>query len=84
MNPEPAQDQELEQYRSLVSTPDSFSEGFTKRTALGIIFIAVVMMPSSIYRGLIGGESLGAAAELVTIILFAELARRSFKLLSKQ
>jgi hypothetical protein len=84
MSSEPGQDQELEQYRSLVSTPDSFSEGFTKRTALGIIFIAVVMMPSSIYMGLIAGQSLGAAAEWVTIILFAELARRSFKPLSKQ
>ncbi|HJP33893.1 MAG TPA: peptide transporter [Candidatus Latescibacteria bacterium] len=77
-------DQELEQYRTLVDPPDSFAEGFTVRTALGILFIAVVMMPSSIYMGLIAGQSLGAAAEWVTIILFAELARRSFKPLSKQ
>jgi hypothetical protein len=42
------------------------------------------MMPGSIYLGLVAGQSLGPAAEWVTIILFAELARRSFSRLKRQ
>jgi len=42
------------------------------------------MMPGAIYMGLIAGVSMGPAAEWVTIILFSELARRSFAPLTKQ
>ena len=77
-------DRELEEYRDLVSTPETFEEGFGLRTVAGILFIALVMMPSAIYLGLTAGQSLGPAAEWVTIILFADLARRSFKPLRKQ
>lgn len=79
-----AADRELEQYRDLVHPPETFEEGFDIRTIFGILFIALVMMPSSIYLGLTAGQSLGAAAEWVTIILFADIARRSFKPLKKQ
>ncbi|HQL54971.1 MAG TPA: hypothetical protein PLQ87_09705, partial [Phycisphaerae bacterium] len=48
------------------------------RTIIGALFVALVMMPGAIYMGLVAGQSLGSAAEWVTIILFAELARRSF------
>jgi hypothetical protein len=42
------------------------------------------MMPGAIYMGLIAGVSMGPAAEWVTIILFSELARRSFSPLTRQ
>ena len=51
---------------------------------MGALFVAFVMMPGAIYMGLVAGQSLGAAAEWVTIILFAELARRSFTNLKRQ
>jgi len=61
-----------------------YVDGFSMRTVVGAFFVAFVMMPGSIYMGLVAGQSLGAAAEWVTIILFAELARRSFAHLSRQ
>ncbi len=61
-----------------------FVDGFSKRTVIGALFVALVMMPGAIYMGLVAGQSLGSAAEWVTIILFAELARRSFTQLSRQ
>ena len=53
-----------------------FQEGFTFRTFLGLLFVAFVMLPGSIYMGLVAGVGLGAAAEWVTIVLFAEVMRR--------
>src|SRR3990172_5563875 len=61
-----------------------YVDGFTGRTVLGALFVAFVMMPGSIYLGLVAGQSLGPAAEWVTIILFAELSRRSFPHLKRQ
>lgn len=63
---------------------EPYVDGFSTRTVLGALFVAVVMMPGAIYMGLVAGQSLGSAAEWVTIILFAELARRSFTRLSRQ
>jgi hypothetical protein len=64
--------------------PTRFREGFTARTVAGAFFVGFIMMPGAIYMGLIAGASLGAAAEWVTIILFSELARRSFSALTRQ
>jgi hypothetical protein len=61
-----------------------YVDGFSKRTVLGALFVALVMIPGSIYMGLVAGQSLGSAAQWVTIILFAELARRSFAQLRRQ
>jgi len=61
-----------------------YVDGFSRRTVLGALFVALVMMPGSIYLGLVAGQSLGPAAEWVTIILFAEVARRSFATLKRQ
>lgn len=61
-----------------------YVDGFSRRTVLGALFVAVVMMPGSIYLGLVAGQSLGPAAEWVTIILFAEVARRGFAHLKRQ
>jgi hypothetical protein len=65
------------------STP-VFLEGFTAKTVIGAIFIALFMLPGGIYLGLVAGQGVGDAAEWVTIVLFAEVARRSFNPLRKQ
>jgi hypothetical protein len=75
---------DIEEYRNLMATPEHFESGFTGRTVIGVFFIACVMMPSSIYLGLTVGQSMGPAAVWVTIILFADVARRSFKPLRRQ
>ena len=61
-----------------------FVDGFSVKTVLGAVFVAIVMMPGAIYLGLTAGQTLGSAAEWVTIILFAELAKRSFSRLKRQ
>jgi len=65
-----------------IETP--YEDGFSLRTVLGAVFVGLVMMPGSIYMGLIAGQTLGPAAEWVTIILFTEVARRSFIPLRRQ
>jgi len=61
-----------------------YVDGFSVRVVLGAVFVGLVMMPGSIYLGLIAGQTLGPAAEWVTIILFTEVARRSFVSLKRQ
>jgi hypothetical protein len=61
-----------------------FEEGFTLKTVFGAIFIALFMLPGGIYLGLVAGWGVGEAAEWVTIVLFAEVARRSFQPLRRQ
>lgn len=61
-----------------------YEDGFTGRTIVGALFVAFVMLPGAIYLGLVSGQSLGSASEWVTIVLFAEVARRSFIPLKRQ
>jgi len=63
---------------------EPYESGFTWRSVLGAFFIAFVMLPGVIFMGLMIGQDLGTAADWVTIILFVELARRSFMTLRKQ
>jgi hypothetical protein len=77
-------DPELELYRGLMDVPDKFEEGFDIKAVIGAIFVGFVMMPGAIYLGLVAGQSLGPAAEWTTIILFTEVARRSFITLKRQ
>ena len=76
--------QEIEEYRDLLETPTSFEEGFTSKTILGVLFVAFIMIPGNMYLSLMVGGSMGAAAEWVTIILFAEITKRSFTTLKRQ
>ncbi len=76
-------DQELEQFRSLLEPPEVFEEGFSWAAFLGAIFVSLVMVPGAIYMALIAGESVGPAAQWVTVILFIEVARRANKSLKK-
>src|SRR4028118_171953 len=63
---------------------EEYIDGFSWRTVIGALFIGFVMMPGAIYLGLIAGQGMGPAAEWVTIIMFMEVARRSYQTLKKQ
>ena len=67
-----------------MEAPREYAGGFTKRSIIGALFVGFIMMPGSIYLGLLAGQGLGPAAEWVTIILFTEAARRSFTVLRRQ
>lgn len=88
--PEPATDalESLRRQSEVTAGTDAghpvFEEGFTGRTQAGALFVAFVMLPGAIYLGLVSGQSLGSASEWVTIVLFAEVARRSFLPLKRQ
>lgn len=81
-----SQDKELERYRKLMEPPEEFADGFTWKTVIGAIFLGVLIMPGSMYLALVVGPeaNMQSAARWVTIILFAEIARRSFKELKMQ
>jgi hypothetical protein len=78
------EDKELQEYRDLLQTPEHFEEGYDWKTIVGAIFIGFLMMPGSMYLQLVIGTGIGPAARWVTIILFAELAKRSYSDLKQQ
>ena len=78
------EDKELQEYRDLLETPEHFEEGFDWKTVVGAVFIGFLMMPGSMYLQLVIGTGIGPAARWVTIILFAELAKRSYSELRQQ
>ncbi|HEX5322465.1 MAG TPA: hypothetical protein VFW40_01675 [Capsulimonadaceae bacterium] len=61
-----------------------FEDGFTWKVVIGALFVGLIMLPGAIYLGLVAGQSLGGAAQWVTIVLFSEVARRSFLPLKRQ
>lgn len=75
---------QTEAAREVMETPTKFVDGFGWRAVLGAFFLGFVMMPGSIYLSLATGDTLGAASQWVTIILFMEVARRSYQVLSRQ
>jgi len=78
------EDQELKEYRELMTPPEKFEEGFDLKTVIGAIFIGFLMMPGSMYLSLVIGQTMGPAARWVTIILVAEVAKRSYTQLKQQ
>lgn len=78
------EDKELKEYRDLLKAPDHFEEGFDLKTVIGAIFIGFLMMPGSMYLQLVIGTGIGPAARWVTIILFAEVAKRAYTDLKQQ
>ncbi|MEW5735101.1 MAG: peptide transporter [Thermodesulfobacteriota bacterium] len=77
-------DKELNEYRDLLKPPATFEEGFDWKTVVGAVFIGFLMMPGSMYLQLVIGQGIGPAARWVTIILFAEIAKRSYTELKQQ
>jgi len=80
---QPGQDQ-FDEYRHLMEVPDRFEDGFDIKTVVGALFVGLVMLPGSIYLGLMAGQQMGPAAVWVTVILFSEVMRRSFSALKRQ
>ena len=79
------QDREIQQFRDLMEVPDQFESGFGWKTVVGAVFLGFLMVPGSIYLSLfMGGAGLNTAARWVTVILFAEVAKRSMTSLRKQ
>ncbi len=78
------EDKELEEFRNLMRPPEEFHEGFTGMTIIGALFMGFLMMPASMYLSLMMGQGLGPAARWVTIILFVEIAKRSFREMRQQ
>lgn len=58
--------------------------GFSWNTVFAALFVGFIMMPGAIYLGLVSGQSMAGAADWVTIILFIEIAKRSFVKLRTQ
>lgn len=79
-----SQDAELERYRTLLEVPKTFKDGFGWTTVVGIFFCGLVMMPGTIYLGLMTGGDMASAGSWVTLILFGEIARRAMQPLNKQ
>jgi hypothetical protein len=77
-------DKELMEYRDLLKPPEHFEEGFGWKSVIGALFIGFLMMPGSMYLGLVIGSGIGPAARWVTIILFAEIAKRAYTQLKQQ
>jgi len=78
------EDKELQEYRDLLKPPEKFEEGFGWKSSVGALFIGFLMMPGSMYLSLVIGTGIGPAARWVTIILFAEIAKRAFVRLRQQ
>ncbi|MBT6149037.1 MAG: hypothetical protein HOH74_26605, partial [Gemmatimonadetes bacterium] len=76
--------EEINEYRDLLQAPDQFEEGFTRKTVIGVFFIAFIMTPGQLYLSLVTGLGIGDAAQWVTVILFLEIAKRSFTTLRRQ
>jgi hypothetical protein len=62
----------------------TFESGLTVKVVLGALFIGLLMMPGTLYLSLVSGQSGAAAAPWVAVILFTELARRSFTTVKRQ
>ncbi len=77
-------DKELGEYRDLLKPPEHFEDGFGWKSIIGAVFIGFLMMPGSMYLGLVVGTGVGPAARWVTIILFAEIAKRAYTQMKQQ
>lgn len=71
------QRQREDQY-SIMPEDAPFEEGFNIKTLWACFFVGIVMLPGAIYLGLVTGQSMAGGSEWVTIILFLEIAKRSF------
>jgi hypothetical protein len=74
---------ELKEFRELLSPPDHWEDGFGLKAMIGGVFVGLIMTPASMYMNLVVGQSIGSAAQWVTLILFIEVARRSFTQLKR-
>ena len=76
--------EDLTEYEQIMPEDAPFEDGFGLKTIWAILFVGIVMLPGAIYLGLVTGQSMAGASEWVTIILFLEIAKRSFVRLRTQ
>ena len=62
----------------IMPTDAPFEPGFNMKTLWAALFVGFVMLPGAIYLGLVTGMSMAGGAEWVTLILFIEIAKRTF------
>jgi len=77
-------DAQTDDQGTLLDDDTPFEDGFNRMTLVGAVFVGFIMLPGAIYMGLVTGQTLGGAAQWVTVILFVEIAKRSFVQLRKQ
>ena len=77
-------DETRNQVEPVLFEQDEYRDGFGWKTIWGAVFVGIIVLPGAIYMGLITGQSLAGAAQWVTIILFVEIAKRSFVRMRKQ
>ncbi|MYK38995.1 MAG: hypothetical protein F4049_02115, partial [Gemmatimonadetes bacterium] len=68
----------------LIPSDLQFEPGFNLKTLWAALFVGFIMLPGAIYLGLVTGQSMAGGAEWVTLILFIEIAKRSFARLRTQ
>lgn len=71
------EDREFQEFRSLMTPPDTFEEGISWGTVLMGLFVGLVMAPANVYMSLVAGLHMGGAAKWVTVLLYVEIARRA-------
>ena len=76
--------EDLTEYEQIMPEDAPFEDGFGLKTIWATMFVGIVMLPGAIYLGLVTGQSMAGASEWVTIILFLEIAKRSFVRLKTQ
>jgi hypothetical protein len=81
-------DKELKEYRDVMKPPDAqeFEDGFNWKAVAGAMFLGFIVNPATDYLSLVvgGDASIGKAMKWVLIILFSEIAKRSFSKLKTQ
>ncbi len=81
-------DKELKEYRDIMKPPsvDKFEDGFNWKTFAGALFLGFIVNPATDYLSLVVGNDahIGGAMKWVIVILFAEIAKRSFTNLKSQ
>jgi hypothetical protein len=77
------EDRELKEFRSLMTPPETYEEGFGWRTVIMALFVGLLLAPAQLYMQLVAGVEMGAAAQWVTVILYVEICRRAFVTLKR-
>lgn len=81
-------DKELNEYRNIMTAPkeQDFSDGFSWKTVFGALFLGFLVNPATDYLALVIGQDAGISGAMrwVLIILFSEVAKRSFSSLKSQ
>lgn len=71
------EDKEFQEFRNLMTAPDTFEEGISWGTVLMGLFVGLIMAPANVYMNLVAGLHMGGAAKWVTVLLYVEIARRA-------